>query len=234
MRRGLAIIILASLGLAPLPVFAATGTVLDAHKYAWSNNVGYINFASVIVDDSTLSGSAWSTNKGFIKFNPAESGVINDGAGNLSGSAWGEQLGYIDFSGVTINSSTGQFSGTATGTLVGTITFDCPTYCDVATDWRPTTTTPTSSNDNGPGFNPPQILTPPSSTILQPLPVIAAEAASIDIVRDGIINILDFNSLMVNWNALGSNNIADMNKDGAVDILDFNLLMVYWGTTYQL
>jgi len=99
--------------------------------------VGYINFENVIVDNSTLSGYAWSENAGWIKFNPAQGGVTQDGNGNLSGSAWGERLGWIDFGNVAIDTANGQFSGTATGTLVGTITFDCPNYCDVRADWRP-------------------------------------------------------------------------------------------------
>ena len=116
--------------------YLSAGTVLSSNKYAWSNNVGYINFENVIVENSALSGYAWSTNKGLIKFNPALGGVLNDGTGNLSGSAWGEQLGWIDFDNVSINGTTGKFSGTASGALVGTITFDCPNYCDVQTDWR--------------------------------------------------------------------------------------------------
>lgn len=117
--------------------FVEAGIVFSSSKYAWSNNVGYINFENVIVSDNALSGYAWSTNDGWINFSPTNGGVNNDGNGHLSGSAWGEQLGWIDFSNVSINTSTGRFSGTATGTLVGTITFDCPNYCDVETDWRP-------------------------------------------------------------------------------------------------
>lgn len=116
-------------------VFA--GTVLSSYKYAWSNNVGYINFENVTVENDTLSGYAWSKTYGWIKFNPVQSGVLND-AGDLSGSAWGEQLGWINFDNVSIDPATGKFSGVATGNLVGTINFDCPTYCDVRTDWRPT------------------------------------------------------------------------------------------------
>lgn len=115
------------------PVFA--GTISDPHQYAWSNKVGYINFENVVVDDSSLSGYAWATNAGWIKFNPAQGGVANDGAGNLSGFAWGANLGWIDFGNVTIIPSTGAFVGTATGDLVGTLTFDCA-YCDVQTTWR--------------------------------------------------------------------------------------------------
>ncbi len=115
------------------------GTISSTYKFAWSNNVGYINFENVVVNNDTLSGSAWSANNGWIKFDPAQGGVLNDGQGNLSGSAWGESLGWIDFDGVSVNASTGKFSGTATGALIGSLTFDCPNYCDVRTDWRQTT-----------------------------------------------------------------------------------------------
>lgn len=134
MRRVFALLFIAGLGFAPLSALAMTGSVLDDHKYAWSNNVGYINFDNVNITDSLLTGYAWSTNKGWIKFNPALGGVTNDGRGNLTGSAWGEQLGWIDFGHVQIDNN-GQFSGTATGDLIGTLTFNCPNYCDVATDW---------------------------------------------------------------------------------------------------
>lgn len=130
-----------------LPIsFAQAGTILSAYKYAWSNNVGYINFENVVVSSSALSGYAWSENSGWIKFNPALGGVLNDGTGNLSGSAWGEGLGWIDFNNVNINPSTGKFSGTATGDGIGTLTFDC-SYCDVRTDWAQTAveTTTTAS-----------------------------------------------------------------------------------------
>ncbi len=132
-------------------VFA--GTVLSSYKYAWSNMIGYINFENVVVSDSGLSGYAWSSTKGWIKFNPAAGGVSNDGTGNLSGSAWGERLGWIDFDGVSISRTTGRFSGTASGTLVGTITFNCPTYCDVRTDWGQATTTASSTSSASSGSN---------------------------------------------------------------------------------
>ncbi len=60
----------------------------------------------------------------------------------------------------------------------------------------------------------------------------------VDPFPDKVIDVLDFNVLMVNWSrSVGSVTdkrcvdkiLADINCDGAVDILDFNLLMVYWG-----
>lgn len=62
------------------------------HQYAWSDNVGYISFANVIVNSDRLSGFAWSKNSGWINFHPAQGGVLNDGSGHLSGYAWGEHL----------------------------------------------------------------------------------------------------------------------------------------------
>ena len=62
-------------------------------------------------------------------------------------------------------------------------------------------------------------------------------AGTIDIYRrkpadanaDGIINKLDFSSLMFNWNKTEPNNPADFNEDSAVNKLDFAALMFNWG-----
>lgn len=54
-----------------------------------------------------------------------------------------------------------------------------------------------------------------------------------DILRDGVIDVLDFNTLMVNWGkptvSGASFNPADVNEDKKVDIFDFNYVMVHWG-----
>jgi hypothetical protein len=50
---------------------------------------------------------------------------------------------------------------------------------------------------------------------------------SVDSNSDGKINLLDFNTLMVNWGITGSN-ITDFDGSGTVDLLDFNLLMINW------
>ncbi len=49
-----------------------------------------------------------------------------------------------------------------------------------------------------------------------------------DINGDGVVDILDFNALIVHWGQTGSSLTADLNHDGVVDILDFNLLMAHW------
>lgn len=212
--------------------YASAGTILSSNKYTWSNNVGYINFASTTVSNSALGGYAWSANKGWINMSPAQGGVLNDGTGNLSGSAWGVQLGWIDFNNVSIDTN-GKFSGTADGSLVGTITFDCPNYCDVETDWRPVassvTPPPVAPPSSGGGLIPNSIATP---ALPVEDPVKSAQAKLIDIQKDGVINILDFNALMVSWGS--SQDLAAVGSAFSAGIINFNALMVYWGITYQI
>jgi hypothetical protein len=50
----------------------------------------------------------------------------------------------------------------------------------------------------------------------------------VDSNGDGKTDILDFNSLLINWGKTGSGNIADFDKNGTVDIFDFNLLLINW------
>jgi uncharacterized membrane protein len=49
----------------------------------------------VTVTDAAVTGAAWSENTGWISFDPAFGGVVNDGSGNLSGYAWGENIGWV-------------------------------------------------------------------------------------------------------------------------------------------
>lgn len=101
-------------------------------KYAWAENVGWINFKplqglGVTVTSTGLTGYAWGENIGWINLSPTGGGVVNDGVGNLSGYAWGENVGWINFGpgngGVKIDPFTGLFSGSAWGENIGWINF---------------------------------------------------------------------------------------------------------------
>ena len=132
-----------------LPAVASQtdGTVLPSDKYAWSDRIGWINFAptdgadyvGLSITDSAVTGFAWSRDHGWINFNPASSGqgVTNTPEGVLGGFAWVASLGWISMDGVTITSS-GKFAGIAgtPGTDTARISFDCGN-CSVRTDWRP-------------------------------------------------------------------------------------------------
>lgn len=100
----------------------------SAHKYAWGEKTGWINFnpthGNVVVTGTGMTGSAWNDIYGWINLHPTRGGVVNDGNGNLSGYAWGEQAGWINFNGVSIDSS-GIFHGTASSDILGSISFNC-------------------------------------------------------------------------------------------------------------
>jgi len=137
-------IIVLGLFLCTVPVTAlasATDGTIDAtHRYAWSENAGWVDFGSVAgnvhVTDTALTGSAYGENIGWITLNPPTyGGVTNDGAGNLSGYAWSENAGWVDFSKVTIGTD-GVFAGDAYGPNIGWIAFGTGNN-EVLTDWRP-------------------------------------------------------------------------------------------------
>ena len=135
------------------------GTVDSEYKYAWGENVGWINFGTsegnIHITDTSLSGYAWGENVGWISLNcanddscaSADFKILNNSEGILSGYAWGENVGWINFAptngGVIVNSQ-GEFSGYAWGENVGWISFSCANTnsCNtidykIKTDWRP-------------------------------------------------------------------------------------------------
>jgi hypothetical protein len=161
-------------------VLASTtdGTIDPTGKYAWSENIGWINFGSaegnVHITDTGLTGYAWTENSGWISLNCSNDAsclavdykVANDGNGTLSGYGYGENVGWINFNptggGVTIN-ALGVFEGYAWGENTGWIMFNCSanTSCltvdfKVKTDYipsnaRPSAATPTPNYPIGGG-----------------------------------------------------------------------------------
>jgi hypothetical protein len=81
----------------------------------------------------------------------------------------------------------------------------------------PTTPTPTSGGGGGGVY-----VAPPTSSPL------SDAAQKVDVNNDNKIDVLDFNTLMVNWGSASTDNIADFNGDGTVDVFDFNSLMINW------
>lgn len=49
-----------------------------------------------------------------------------------------------------------------------------------------------------------------------------------DATGDGKVDVLDFNSLLIQWGKAGTNLTADLDKNETVDIFDFNLLLINW------
>ncbi len=95
--------------------------VRDDHKFAWGENIGFLNWRDAGSDvegvrirftyGGFMDGYIWGENVGWIKTgngnpgpyantNNTNYGVnINLTTGNLSGFAWGENIGWINFSG---------------------------------------------------------------------------------------------------------------------------------------
>jgi hypothetical protein len=157
----LALVVFFSFFVFPAFSFASTtnGTINSISRYAWSENIGWIDFGSsegaVTVTDSALAGYAWSETAGWISLNcsntsscaTADYKVSNNSEGTLSGYAFGENIGWVQFNptggGISIDSS-GDFSGYAWGENTGWIVFNCSTTSScgavnykVNTDWRP-------------------------------------------------------------------------------------------------
>lgn len=147
---------------------STNGTIDTSDKYAWGENIGWLNFGTtegdITVTDSELSGYIWGENIGWISLNCSNDStcsnvdyqILNDGEGTLSGHAWSENTGWIVFDptggGVTINSS-GEFLGYAWGENIGWIVFNCTTTDSCATvdykvktDWLPQSARPACNN----------------------------------------------------------------------------------------
>ncbi len=148
------------------------GVIDGAYKYAWGENIGWINFGcdncNVQITDTEITGNAWSSQFGWINLAPTTSGVKNDGAGVLSGYAWSSNLGWIDFTGVTINTS-GELLGYATlKSDSSQINFNCATGNSCAsadfkikTDWRPASMRSSGGSSGSAPRNPPPVTPPP-------------------------------------------------------------------------
>ncbi|MEK7638484.1 MAG: hypothetical protein AAB375_03620 [Patescibacteria group bacterium] len=130
---------------------------IDAtNKYAWGENVGWINFGStegdVDVTATTIDGYAWGENVGWISLtcsNTSSCATVNYGVeisgSTVTGYAWGENVGWISFNcsntsscgtvnyGVSLDTATGDFSGYAWGENVGWIVFNCSTTSSCGT-----------------------------------------------------------------------------------------------------
>jgi hypothetical protein len=231
---------------------------------------GNITINDVSGTTANFAGYAWGSTLGWINMAPTGVGVtpvtVNIASGQVSGFAWSGVSGYINFNpqvnlpntSVIINAS-GEFNGYAWagGPNGGWIKFACPgsngDTC-VKTDWRPTagrTVAPTGGGGGGGGGGgaiiPPvtQPTTGTGTTQTGPQNQKNGDYTNsyrADINDSGIIDILDYNSIMVNWNKTNSlnnatakldkckaTNAADVNCDGKVDLLDFNIIMIFWG-----
>jgi hypothetical protein len=145
-RRFFTAAVLATVLAAIVAIVAAADTIdpgATGARYAWGENVGWINAKApgsggngVTVSGRSLTGYMWGENIGWINMNCTNNGtcgstgnygVTNDinNPGKLSGYAWGENVGWISFSCQNVPAtcaSTGDYGVTidpATGLFSG-------------------------------------------------------------------------------------------------------------------
>ena len=152
---------------------ALGSTISNTDKFAWSENVAWINFkptgGGAGVQGDHLTGYVWSESAGWIKLGvdaggpyanttTANWGVNQDVSGALSGYGWSENAAWINFNptggGVVIDGATGDFSGYAWSESLGWICFkgDSPAYkvkTDLSGQNQQTSTGVTSGGGSG-------------------------------------------------------------------------------------
>ncbi|MFZ4632461.1 MAG: hypothetical protein ACOYL8_04685 [Patescibacteria group bacterium] len=226
-----------------------------SRQYGWINfaptNGGVTNNCS-----GTLGGYAWSSQLGWLNLSGAA--IDNNGRLIGITSTDGSDAGRINFNCTNCLVKTDWRPCAVRPAVCGNGITETGEACDNGTNNGACSKTCSSScqlnscnsvGGGGGGINPPPVIPPATSTnpttstsqiipdnpVSTSTPIDSIESSwyvnivrRSDIARDGLIDLLDFNSLMVNWGRSGINK-ADTNLDGMVDLLDFNSLMIHWG-----
>src|SRR5262245_24816581 len=142
-RRSIIAALLLAVWLAPPALAQNIDPSANGSRFAWGENIGWINLApsagpGVTVTDVAMTGMAWGENIGWINLSPPFGGVMNDGLGRLSGYAWSENAGWINFTGVSIDVC-GELHGKAWGENLGWISLrsNGPFPFRITTSWIP-------------------------------------------------------------------------------------------------
>lgn len=213
--------------LAMIPVAAASAApsnVSPANKFAWGENVGYLNFRDsgdpsgsqgVVVGARFLSGYAWGENIGFVNFgdgtpnnglsyanlNGTDFGVnIDPNTGNLFGLAWSENTGWINFDTVA---ALGQFAQQAR----------------VDTDANRLRGYAWGENIGWINLDNAQVF------------VGFTGSCPGDTNGDGVVNFTDLNAVLSAFGTTGAPGFTggDVNADGVVNFADLNLVLSNFG-----
>ncbi len=201
----------------------ADSNINDTDKFAWGENVGYLNFRDangttqgVQVFTDHLQGYIWGENIGWINVgngsgpyantDGTDFGVNIDMSGNLTGYAWGENVGWINFDGgamatpaqpARIDQVDSRFRGYAWGENIGWLNLDdSGTFVGV------------------------------DSTM---------NLCVADFDNDGDVDLGDFGVFGAGFNAMSGdpnyNPSADFDNDGDVDLGDFGVFGAEFGRT---
>ncbi len=200
------------IGLAALTlttVVVADSNIANPKKFAWSENVGWLNWRDAnstaqgieVYEGSYLRGSVWGENVGWINLgsgaapyantNNTNYGVNIAAGGAMSGYAWSENLGWINF-----------------GPHIGNARWDAAAFRARGYAW----------SENAGWIN-----LDDSVDLICSIPG--------DMNSDGVVNSLDFNILAIGFGSSGNPRFrnGDATGDGVVNASDFNVLAVNFG-----
>lgn len=194
-------------------VALAASTIDPVQKYAWGENVGWLNWRDadvsaqgVVVRANHVRGYIWAENAGWINTgnggpyantNGTNYGVnLNPANGNLSGFAWGENIGWVNFATASLGAQRARFDfvakrfrGYAWGENVGWVNLDDATH------------------------------------FVTSLPPCAGDANG-----DGVVNGLDLSVLLAQFGlGVTAGTGADFNGDGLVNGQDLSVLLANFG-----
>jgi hypothetical protein len=203
---------------------AAPSNVSPTNKFAWGENVGYLNFRDpgdpsgsqgVVIGARFLSGYAWGENIGFVNF----------GDGTPSNGLSYANLDGTDF-GVNIDPNTGDLFGLAWSENTGWINFDtAPTLTPFAQQARVDLV---SNRLRGYawGENIGWINLDDAQVFVGFTGVCAGDTNG-----DGIVNFTDINAVLSTFGMSGAPGFmgADLNSDGVVNFTDLNIILSNFG-----
>jgi len=219
MKRFNLILVFALALVIPLSALAAPGIPHQFYGNATYTNGTAISSGNVIVKIGATQVATVPISNGRYGYNPNLL-LITDADSNRAGSTLKFFIGTVD-TGKTEVFVNGGYTNLNLDTLVAPTATPTPS---------PTPTGGSSgggTSGGGGGAQPASTSTTPSPTPT-PLPALSPAAQKVDANKDNKIDVLDFNSLMVNWGKTGTGNVADFDGDGKVDIFDFNSLMINW------
>jgi hypothetical protein len=205
-----AAVALLALGACAAPI-VANSNVADPHKFAWAENVGWLNWADA--NNRTQGVEVYATG----------------GPQYLAGWIWGENIGWINVGngnapyantdntnfGVNIDPTTGAMRGLAWGENVGWIVFDDLTVPSESPSWDHLQH---RSHGYAWGENIGWVNLEDMIRFVCSLPG--------DVDFDGDVDVFDFGTFAANFTMTGGAPFAngDCDGDGDVDVFDFGLL----------
>jgi len=200
----------------PFLVFAAPGIPHQFYGTAKYTNGADITSGSVIVKIGTTQVATVAISSGKYGYTPNLL-LVTDPDGTRAGQVLKFYVDSVDTGESAVFSNGGY-----TNLNIDIAPVATPTPTPASGGGGGAVQNPNPSSTPSPTPNPTPVLTSTPA----PKIVLTEEAKKVDADNNGIIDVMDFNTLMVNWGNGGGT--GDFDGSGSVDVFDFNMLMINW------